>query len=327
MQNSVSVGVAARLHLGFLDLHGGLGRRFGGIGLALEEPRTVLDLSRGETDVAEGPQAERALRYLGILAKALALPSGHNVSVRQAIPAHAGLGSGTQLALAVAAALRRLHGLTPDVKADAVRLDRAARSGLGAGLFLAGGLALDGGRAGDGPPAPTIARLSFPEEWRVLLILDPSRQGAHGAEEAEAFNLLPEFPAALAAHLCRIAVMQALPAAAERDLAGFGRAITEIQTHVGDHFSPVQGGRYASPEVAAVLDLLARNGVEGYGQSSWGPTGFAFLASQEEAGLKYDLALPLASRSGLELKVVRGRNSGAAVCAPPCGTDKGGSHA
>lgn len=327
MQNSVSVVVAARLHLGFLDLHGGLGRRFGGIGLALDEPTTQLELSRGATDVSTGPQAERALRYLNILASALAIAPGHKVSVTQAIPAHAGLGSGTQLALGVATALRRLHGLDPDTTADVVRLDRAARSGLGASLFLGGGLALDGGRAENGPPAPTIGRLPFPEEWRVLLILDPSRQGAHGKEEAEAFAALPEFPAALAAHLCRIVVMQALPALAERDITGFGSAITTIQNHVGDHFSPVQGGRYSSPDVAAVLDMLARNGVEGYGQSSWGPTGFAFLASQVEAHSTYDRVLPLALRSGLKLMVVQGRNSGAAVAAPQCAAGKRGSHA
>lgn len=327
MQNSVSVAVTARLHLGFLDLHGGLGRRFGGLGLALEEPKTVLELRRGATDAADGPQAERALRYLSIVQGALGLPRGHLLLLREAIPAHAGLGSGTQLALAVAAALRRLHGLDFDIEADALRLDRTARSGLGAGFFQGGGLALDGGRAENGPPAPIIARLPFPGEWRVLLVLDPSRQGAHGTKEAEAFAALPQFPSELAAHLCRLALMRVLPALAERDLAGFGGAITEIQSRIGDHFSSVQGGRFMSPDVAAVLNLLARNGAGGYGQSSWGPTGFAFLASEEQARVMRDLACPLASQSGLELKVVKARNDGAVISGPVCAADEGASHA
>ena len=46
MENCVTVAVAARLHLGFLDLNGGLGRRFGSLGLALDAPETVLELSR-----------------------------------------------------------------------------------------------------------------------------------------------------------------------------------------------------------------------------------------------------------------------------------------
>lgn len=313
MRDCVTVSVAARLHLGFLDLNGGLGRRFGSLGLALAEPETIIELGRSPADAAEGPQAERAMRYLARLVDGLGLPAGHRLVVHQAIPAHAGLGSGTQLALALAAALRRLHRLAADVEADALLLERSARSGLGTGFFHAGGVALDGGRGKADLPAPIIARLPFPEDWRVLLILDPSREGMHGAAELAAFGALAPFPAELAAHLCRLALMQALPAIAERELASFGQAVTEIQAHVGDYFAAAQGGRYASASVAAVLHLLARNGVDGYGQSSWGPTGFALAASRAEAARWQALAAPLAAASGLELRIVKGRNGGGAI--------------
>ena len=205
-------------------------------------------------------------------------------------------------------------------------LDRSGRSGLGLGFFNDGGIALDGGRSDDGPPAPIIARLPVPEDWRVLLILDPARQGLHGSEELAAFKALPPFPAELAAHLCRLALMQALPAAAESDAKAFGRAITEIQAHVGDHFSAAQGGRYASPAVAAVLDLLAQSGVDGYGQSSWGPTGFALAANPAEATRLKHLATSLAAVSGLELKIVRGRNHGASIARPALSSLQGARH-
>jgi len=313
MQNAVRVAVGARLHLGFLDLNGGLGRRFGSIGLALDAPETVLRGSRAAANSVIGDQAERALGLLERLARHLGLPGGHRIEIEHAIPEHAGLGSGTQLALAIAATLRRLHGLGLDVEADALVLDRAARSGLGTGLFLHGGLALDGGRGPEGRPAPIIARLPFPEDWHILLIFDPEHEGIHGAEENSAFNSLPEFSAALAGHLCRLAVMQAMPAAVERDFSAFGRAVTEIQRHVGDHFSAAQGGRFASRHVAAVLKLLAENGVEGYGQSSWGPTGFAFAASRAEARRLQDLAAGGAAARGLKLQIVKARNIGAAI--------------
>lgn len=313
MENAVRVAVGARLHLGFLDLNGGLGRRFGSIGLALDGPETVLSGSRAAENTVTGDQAGRALPLLERLAQHLALPGGHRIVVERAIPEHAGLGSGTQLALAVAAALRRLHGLALDVEADALLLDRAARSGLGTGLFLQGGLVLDGGRGPEGHPAPIIARLPFPEDWHVLLIFDPAHQGIHGSEENTAFQALPEFPGTLAGHLCRLVVMQALPAVAERDLSAFGRAISEIQRHIGDHFSVAQGGRFASRNVAAVLSLLAETGVEGFGQSSWGPTGFAFAASRAEARRLADLVAGAVSERGLELQIVKARNSGAAI--------------
>jgi beta-RFAP synthase len=326
MRDCVTVSVGARLHLGFLDLNGGLGRRFGGLGLAIEEPRTLVELSRAPIDSGEGPQAERALRYLAKLVGHLGLPGRHRLVMHEAIPAHAGLGSGTQLALAIAGALRRLHGLSLDVEADALLLDRSARSGLGTAFFRDGGVALDGGRGESDRPAPVIAHLRFPEEWRVLLVIDPTRDGMHGPQELAAFRTLPPFPAELSAHLCRLTLMRALPAVAERDIASFGRAVTEIQAHVGDYFAAAQGGRYASPIVAAALDRLAKHGVEGYGQSSWGPTGFALAPSQAAARQWQELLAPLATSSDLELRIVKGRNAGAAISQSMRASQKGVLH-
>lgn len=326
MRHCVTVSVAARLHLGFLDLNGGLGRRFGSLGLALEEPDTLIEVSRSDGDAAMGPQADRALPLLARIVERLGLPAGHSLRIHRAIPPHAGLGSGTQLALGIAAAVRRLHRLAVDVEADALLLDRSARSGLGAGFFHEGGLALDGGRGEAERPAPIVARLPFPEGWRVLLIFDPARQGVHGPAELAAFRDLAPFPADLAGHLCRLALMQALPAIAEGEIGPFGKAVTEIQAHVGDHFAGAQGGRYASPNVAAALDLLARRGVDGYGQSSWGPTGFAFAASEAEARRLQRIVAPLASSSGLETRIVRGRNHGALVAERGLAREQGARH-
>ena len=47
MFDNVTVTASARLHLGFLDMNGGLGRRFGSLGLAIDRPVTCLRLQRG----------------------------------------------------------------------------------------------------------------------------------------------------------------------------------------------------------------------------------------------------------------------------------------
>jgi beta-RFAP synthase len=326
MRDCATVSVAARLHFGFLDLHGGLGRRFGSLGLALDEPHTSLEIARAPDDAATGPQSDRAACYLDRLVEALGLPGGHSLVVHCAIPEHAGLGSGTQLALAVAAALRRLHRLALDIEADAVVLDRAVRSGLGTAFFHEGGVALDGGRGPNDAPAPIVARLPFPEEWRVILVLDPARRGMHGRDELAAFKALPPFPAELAAHLCRLAVMKALPGLAEHDLGAFGSAVTEIQAHIGDHFRAVQGGRFASPAVAETLEALAGAGARGFGQSSWGPTGFAFASSLAEARRLQAAATAGAAARGLELMVVKGRNRGATLGERTLAVQRGARH-
>ncbi len=312
----VTIAVPARLHLGFLDLDGGLGRRFGGIGLSISDLVTRIAIEPAATTDITGPESDRVARYLAIMRRDLGLAGGHRVRVLDAVPAHAGLGSGTQLALAVAGAVRRLHGLPLDVAADAIRLDRGARSGAGVGLFHHGGLVLDGGRGPAMRAAPVIARMTVPESWRILLVLDPSRQGTHGAAESAAFEALAPFSPELAAHLCRLVVMKALPSLAEEDLAGFGSAITELQARLGDYYAPAQGGsRFLSPDVGAVLDALAHAGATGIGQSSWGPTAFAFAPSRGEAERMATLARAHPRARTLDIRICVGLNRGAELVA------------
>lgn len=313
---AVTVTVPARLHLGFLDLNGGLGRRFGGIGLAIGGLGTRLTIERAGKSQASGPDADRVSQHLQKIERLLSLRGGHRIRVSEVVPAHAGLGSGTQLALAVAAGLRSLHNLPHDVAGDALRLGRGARSGIGIGLFSRGGLVVDGGR-GDGERlAPIICRLPVPEDWRILVILDPQRQGIHGPEEGATMAALPNMCAADAARLCRLVLMQALPALADHDLANFGAAIKELQIELGDYFAPAQGGaRFMSPDVAAILDILDRAGAFGVGQSSWGPTGFAFAQTPDEAARLAMIAAPQARRRGLDIRVCQALNRGAQIVA------------
>jgi beta-RFAP synthase len=247
---------------------------------------------------------------------ALDLDASHQVTIEEAIPAHAGLGSGTQLALAVAAGVRRLHGLPLDMAGDALRLARGARSGVGIGLFDRGGVVVDGGHGPNTRAAPIVSRLPFPEHWRVLIVLDPARQGAHGPDEGAAFARLPPFPDHSAAHLCRLVLMKALPALAEHDVVMFGAAIREMQHLLGTYFAPVQGGsRCTSPGVMACLDMLDDAGAYGVGQSSWGPTGFAFAPSPEAADRLARTARRYPSAKGLDIRVCTGLNRGADITA------------
>lgn len=287
---SVTVIAPARLHLGFLDLHGGLGRRFGSLGVTIDTFQTRVTLARGaslralETEKASSVAAQaRACGYLARLIQEFGLSKGWTVLVEEAIPEHLGMGSGTQMSLAVGTALAHLVGQTPDSRELAEMFDRGARSGVGIGAFDYGGFLMDSGRTEDSGPPPLTARLDFPHDWRVLLVLDRRRQGLHGASEIDAFRQLPVFPEEKAARLCRVALMQVLPALVEQDFPRFGKGIGEIQRTVGDHFAPAQGGRFTSPAVARALSWAQSLGLEGVGQSSWGPTGFILLPDSTAA--------------------------------------------
>jgi beta-ribofuranosylaminobenzene 5'-phosphate synthase len=280
----VEVCAGARLHLGFLDLTGDCGRRFGSLGLAIKGFDTRVVLRPAETDRAEGAERERTLGLLHRLRAAHGTPGGVAAEIRTAIPAHTGLGSGTQLALGVARAFRTLNGLAPDTRADAAALMRGARSGLGVALFDRGGFVLDGGRGAATDVPPVLAHLRFPPDWRVVLLRDDGAAGAHGEAERAAFAALPAFPAQDSADLCRRALLQVLPGVAEADFAAFGEGVSAMQARLGDYFGPAQGGsRFTSLHVGRVVAALARAGVIGLGQSSWGPTGFVFARDPDEA--------------------------------------------
>jgi beta-ribofuranosylaminobenzene 5'-phosphate synthase len=309
----VRVTTAARLHLGFLDLAGDLGRRFGSIGLAIDAFETSVELREASRFETAGEERERSARLALRIAESLGLDTMLRLFVSNAIPAHAGLGSGTQLALAIATAFRRFAGLPLDVRGDARLLDRGARSGVGAALFERGGLAVDAGRGPNTEIPPVTARLNFPRDWRVLLILDPRIEGAHGEAERRAFARLPRFPAHSASEICRRTLMQILPGAAERDLAAFGDGVARVQEIMGDHFGSAQGGsRFASAAVERVAMQLKALGARGIGQSSWGPTGFAFASDSDHAEFLARRAGD-ACEPGVEIKICKARDRGAEI--------------
>jgi len=309
----VTVSAPARLHLGFLDPGGSLGRRFGGIGLALDAPSTRLSICRSAHENVSGPEADRAARYLDAMRRTLGIGHAHQVTIHEVIPAHSGLGSGTQLALAVAMALRALEGREQDPAGDAARLGRGSRSGLGTAFVSAGGVAVDGGKGQSELPPPLISRLAFPEDWRVILVLDPAGEGFHGEAELEAFAALPRFPASEAAEICRLVLLQALPGIVEADIAAFGAAIGRIQEMVGSHFAPAQGGLFTSPRVARACKALAAAGAHGIGQSSWGPTGFAILGREADAQRLRREGERRGDAAKLDVRIVAGRNRGSEI--------------
>jgi beta-ribofuranosylaminobenzene 5'-phosphate synthase len=309
----VRVTTAARLHLGFLDFNGNLGRRFGSIGLAIDAFETCVELREASSLEAVGEERERGARLALRIAESLGLDTRKKLIVSSAIPAHAGLGSGTQLALAIASAFRRFAKLPLDAPGDARLLDRGARSGVGAALFERGGLVVDAGRGPNTEFPPVVARVNFPPDWRVLLILDPRIEGAHGEAERRAFADLPHFPAELASEICRRTLMQILPGAAEGDFRAFSNGVSRVQEILGDYFACVQGGgRFTSAAVCRVAGLLASHGASGIGQSSWGPTGFAFAPDADSAEI-------LARRAGAEcepgvkIKICKARDQGAEI--------------
>ncbi len=316
------VRTASRLHLGLLSLpregeawpdrHGEprlLARRYGGVGLMIDAPGIILRAERADEWSAEGPLAGRAL---GFARQVLAsLNSSHlpprRLLIESAPREHVGLGTGTQLGLAVARALMASWDREASVGELARLVHRGQRSALGVHGFAQGGFLVEAGKSSGADLSPLVARLEWPADWRVLFVVPPVPPGCHGAAERAAFERLTYSPAATEA-LCRLVLLGMLPALAEGDLPAFGEAAHDFNARVGELFAPVQGGAYASPAVAELVEFFRRRGVAGVGQSSWGPGVFAFVGDEERARWLRD-QLP----AGAEAWVTRGVNHGATL--------------
>jgi beta-RFAP synthase len=310
----VSVIAPARLHMGFIDLSGSLGRHFGSIGVALNEISTRLSITAANQLIVKGPSSTRAMKCAKVLCHELKVSEQLLIEIDSAIPEHVGLGSGTQMALAIGSALNAYYELQLNTREIAQLTERGMRSGIGIGIFEQGGLVVDGGRGEQTITPPVISHMDIPEEWRFILVFDQRGQGLHGEQEKNAFKELPPFPHQEAARLCYLLLMQGLPAVSEQNIKLFGDVITQLQQSVGEHFASVQGGVFTSLEVAKVMQWLEKQGAVAIGQTSWGPTGFCAVDNSEKAdSLVLQVQQRFAHFSNLSFVVVSARNSGGDV--------------
>ncbi len=311
-----------RLHLGFLDPGGSLGRRFGSLGLVIDGFETEIELGASSADrvsacsVDARAEVERSAAHLNTLQRRTGLREPLHLKLVRVLPAHSGFGSGTQLALAIGRAFAQWHGLDVSTPELARWLARGLRSGIGIAGFDQGGLLLDGGPGSDGSSAPVLSRIALPAAWRVVVVQDGTHQGLSGANERQAIASLAPLPQAVAADICHQVLMRVLPSAASAEFAPFAAGITRIQQALGDHFAPAQGGgAFTSAAVGRLIGWMgSAEPLCARGQSSWGPTGFAIFPSQARAQAVLDAARAAnIVDASVTVRIVSGRNSGATV--------------
>ena len=285
-RGSVFVEAPARLHFGVLDLAGRLGRHFGGLGAAIPCPSLLLEAAPGAGLTASGPDGPRAIEFARRFLAFHGLPEGVRLVIHRAIPSHAGLGSGTQLALAVGRALAELNGIEADVIQLATAVGRGKRSAIGTWAFALGGFIVEGGRkVGSEEIAPLLARLDVPDTWRCVVAVPRGARGLSGEAEAEAFDRLPPPPDRDVERVSHLVLMQLLPALVEADLPSFGDALSAIQRITGGWFAGTQGGVFApGPTQQLVANMTAWHAL-GVGQSSWGPAVYGLVDSEAAAAV------------------------------------------
>jgi beta-ribofuranosylaminobenzene 5'-phosphate synthase len=319
---TVRVTAGARLHFGFCNLSLAHGRLYGGLGVAVDEPRLTVRTDPAGSVVCEDPVAREYARRATDL---LDLP-GAAVRVERSLPRHAGLGSGTQLALATLTAIARAYDRDPEPRRRAPALGRGGRSGVGVATFEAGGFVVDAGHATarftTAPPpdgqwtVPQVtARREIPEGWRFLVIVPDAEPGRSDDAEDESMRAVVErADPDVSDRVAGVLVRRALPAIADGSARRFGEAVAEIGRLNGTWYADEQGGVYRPPVGDIVAHLADSAAVFGAGQSSWGPAVYGITDAErgEDAARAGREALAAAGVDG-EVVLARGRNRGAAV--------------
>ncbi len=308
----IVVAAPARLHFGMLDPAGLGARHFGGCGVGIESPRVVVGVRprSGDEVTAHGAQAERATAFARRAREAFGHRGGVEVEVREAIPPHVGLGSGTKLGLAIARAVAELAGVAAGPEALAGASGRAARSSVGCWTFAAPGLVVEAGVTDDGSISPVVARHLVPEWWRCVLALPRDGEGLSGVAEERFFRQLHE-QATGEPRVARLLLTALLPGLMAGDIEEFGAALTEIQREIGSMFAARQGGVF-HPRAAPVVQALEALGVGAVGQSSWGPTVYGIVERPERAA-EVAAGLRATTEAATDVRVVDFDRRGARV--------------
>jgi beta-RFAP synthase len=296
MSHEIVVTTGARLHFG-LFAHGQKGRRqFGGVGAMIDRPGFVIRARPAPVDEWQcglwQARVAELLSWLRASSRPEAVPAPLRLEIVQSPPAHAGLGSGTQLGMALAKICSIVAG-ERDVPAAllARRAGRGRRSAVGLYGFQYGGLVVEAGKQSPDEISPLVARVELPGGWRFVLVRPRGAMGISGSDEVAGFARLPPMSEAVTDRLCRITLTELLPAAAERDFQGAGAAIGELGRLVGEYFAAVQGGVFADEQMRRLAAKLTARGLRGLGQTSWGPTLFILSPDAASAqGLADDLA-------------------------------------
>lgn len=302
------VSAPSRLHFGLIDLSGDHGRIDGGAGVALAHPRVVVHAGPG-TGRLQLPQ-ERHDLVRGLADQLKVDLTALDVEVVEQFPSHVGLGSHTQLALALGAALRLASGGSSDPREVARVAGRGGTSGIGVNVFDCGGLIIDGGHsfgpglekevclpssASRAQVAPLLARYELPESWRFALVTPRTEPGAHGSREVELFEEAFPLDRADTGEVCRHVLMGLMPGAASGDLELVGRSLSALQ-RCGFKRHEIE---LQPAAVRQLGEVMVEAGAAGAGLTSFGPTVYALAGDEACARAAVDVALDHLRRHGL----------------------------
>ena len=117
------------------------------------------------------------------------------------------------------------------------------------------------------------------------MALPKVKKGLSGKQEKDAFRGIIPGLEKNAADISRLVLMKLLPSLLERDIEGFGFAVTEIDKKTGEYYKEIPQDETA----AMIMQHMIGLGAHGAGQSSWGPAVYGLIEKKYAAGLENEI--------------------------------------
>ncbi|MFW9824893.1 MAG: beta-ribofuranosylaminobenzene 5'-phosphate synthase family protein, partial [Candidatus Thorarchaeota archaeon] len=289
--------------MSLIDENGYTGRVDGGIGLMLDRPNVVFEASNNakEFKIEAHKYYRESIEVINeIASKVFKLFNISNknfhFNLKRYFPSHVGLGSKTQLSLAIISAITKLKKFERlSVEQLTQFVERGGTSGIGWRGFEMGGFILDGGHdfghgkekenflpssaSSNTNPAITLIRHDIPKNWRFVLVIPNVKKGAYGDEEVRVFQNYAPIPQNEVNEVSHQIIMKIIPGIVKNDLKCFGDGLKRIQS-IG--FKKIE----INLQHQIVKDLLRffeDYGLTAYGMSSFGPSVVGIVESDSEA--------------------------------------------
>lgn len=267
----LKINAGSRLHFGLICGTADSGWQYGGLGLMIDQPSWSIAVQRADqTNIHADEKVRQRIQQVLDRRSSMGEANGPvDIRVEKAALLHNGLGSGTQLTLAIATALEILQGNgRPAAHQIAEKYDRARRSCVGTRGFDRGGLIVDRGRHVDELPEC----IEFPTAWKMVLVAPEQSEGMSGPKEERFFGKQPPLEKHLVSKLAHLIENMIVPAVHHRQYDVFAAGLAEYGTLAGDFYADEQGGLYSSPLLSHLAADLEDAGYGAGVQSSWGPT-------------------------------------------------------
>ncbi len=312
---TIRIVAPSRLHFGLFSFGQADGPEYGGVGAMIDARNVDLRITPAASWSGAGLYTARvlefAMRWLSWQTESVT--GACHIELLSAPRQHIGLGLGTQLGLAVATGLQAYFGLLPRTATElAFQVGRGERSAVGTHGFALGGLIVEGGKRQNENISELYNRTALPDLWRFLLFCPQDADGLAGDNERSAFDSLPPVPTETTEQLRQLACHELLPAAADNKFDCFSSALFRFGRLAGSTFASVQGGFYNGEQVTEVVNFLRQIGVEGVGQTSWGPTVFAVVPDPPTARKLLSVSSNRFGE-GLEIQIASPNNCGAQI--------------